>query len=147
MLRSRRDLVRRGDFPRAKLAEADVVLDGVVEQDAVLRDDADVQPHASLRASLDVLTSYTYNTTLYVVKAVDEFAYRTFSSAGSSDERHLCAGLDDERYAIENKPLVRIIRKSNVLKLHSGVSFRFKNEHFRILQVFHFLVFSEKFEH
>src|SRR5262249_37040186 len=88
----------------AGAAIGDVVADRVVEEDGVLRHDADGPADAVLRDVPQVLAVDADGTALDVVEAEEKTRDRRLAAAGGADDGESAAGRHAERDAVEDGP-------------------------------------------
>src|SRR5258706_7495878 len=99
----------------AWLAVGDVVEDGVVEEDGVLRDDADRLAQARLRDIAQVLAVDADGARIDVVEAEQEARDRRLAAARRSDDGDGAAGRDGEGDALEDRPPL-VVAEAHILE-------------------------------
>src|SRR3546814_2587083 len=96
-------------------AVADIVADRVVEQHAVLRNDADRGAQASLRHLRDVLAVYGDTAASRLIEAEEEPRQGRLARARGADDGEHRAGPDVEVDALEDRP-VGVVDELDVLE-------------------------------
>jgi len=86
-------------------AEEDVVVDGVVEKEGVLRDDADVFAQRIMRDATEVVSVEAESATLRVVEAEDERKHGALAGTAGADEGDALAGGDAQTDVFERRDL------------------------------------------
>ena len=118
--------LRRGDdlvHACVRAAVADVLEDGIGEEEDVLLDDADGAAEALLRDGADVLPVDADRAASYIVEARNELAERGLASAGRPDNRNRLAGVGMERDVVQNVQLA-LVGEADVVDVNRAVDLR-----------------------
>src|SRR5271170_6796471 len=98
------------------LGEGDVLVDGAIEEQALLQDDADVPAQPS-RIDLAQIRSVQQNLSLVrQIEALDQLGERRFARAGRADDADDLAGPNPERDIFENVGRVRTVSERDMAK-------------------------------
>ena len=97
---------RIGDISscRARAAEADIVADRFIEQNGVLRHDADSAADGMLGQAADIVPVYLNDAFCRVVESEQQAANGGFAAAARSDKGELVSGLDLEADVFQDRP-------------------------------------------